>query len=329
MIYIVENIVIDMVKASIKQIDLDIVPLSKVHNISVSMTIPFGGVSAECVSILWGNNPCESDNGRCNTLHTGSEEAAIAFALYKLIQDKLCGSPLEVARCKVDHVSCKAHDGAFVISWNTQGSGSALRKTLGVALKCLAPNTLYTRYGYNIKNLGGRCDRSVFNHLANKMIEAINKQVHFVVIGKLKADIDAKGLLSTAANKFVASSKNASGDCSAPDKHTDHKHDYAKLSCSDGAAAIVVADYIQHQGFGLRIYGKHIFIYSSSWGSKHDALKKRDRIKSYVAAKYDRLGDLAGLFLAYSANASAMGTGSAILNVAKKIKPSDIISNNL
>jgi hypothetical protein len=317
-----------MPSAKLKNISLDIIVHPKVHNLSVSLSIPFT-CSPESISLLFGNNPCESDDGRCNTLHVLSEESAIAFALFKLIQEKLCGSPLEVARSKVDHVVCAAHDNSFVVSWNTQGTGSALRKTLGVVLKCLAPNTLFARYSNNMKVLGGKANRTEFNYVANKMIEGLAKQIHFVVVGKIKADTDFKALLETAAKKYSSSSKSPAGESKAPEKHTEYKMDWPKLTCSDGASAVILADYISHQGFGLCLHGRHITIYSHSWNSKRDALKKKDRISGYVDAKYKKLGDTACLFLAYRANSVAMGAGSVILGVAKKIKPAEVIAKNI
>jgi hypothetical protein len=319
---------INMPGAKIKQISLDVVVLPKVHNLSVSLTIPFW-CSPECIALLLGNNPCESDEGMCATLHKGAEESAIAYALFKLVQEKLCGSPLEVARCKVDHVVCGVHDNSFVISWNTQSTGSALRKTIGVTLKCLAPNTLFSRYGYNMKVLGGKSDRAEFNSVANKMIEGLTKQIHFVAVGKIKADSDFKGLLETAVNKYSSSSKSAASETKALAKHAEHKMDWPKLVCSDGAAAIILADYIAHQGFGLRLCGRQITIYSRSWGSKRDALKKKDRISAYVASKYGKLDKLAGPFLAYRANSSAMGSGSAVLSVSRQTKPTEVIAKNI
>jgi len=317
-----------MPNAKEKQIQLDVVVLPKVHNLSVSITVPFLA-SSESITLLLGNNPCENDDGRCSTLHRGAEEAALAFALYRAIKEKLMGSPLEVARCKVDHVSCAAHENNFVISWNTQGTGSALRKTIGVVLKALQPNALFSKYGYNMKILGGKTDRAEFNYLANKMIEGITKSIHFVAIGKIKADSDFSSLLKTAANKYVASSKSPASECTAPAKHPEYKQDFPKVNCSDGVAAIIVADYIHHQGFGIRICGKSITIYSGAWNSKRDALKKKDRIGAYVGSKYSKLKDHAGLFLAYMANSTSMGSGSAVLGTTKKIDPVAIILKNI
>ena len=317
-----------MPSASIKQIQLDVVVLSKIYNLSVSMTIPFWA-SPESIALLWGNNPCENDEGRCATIHKGAEEAALAFSLFCAVKDKLMGSALDVARCKVDHVTCSAHENNFVISWNTQGTGSALRKSIGIALKALQPNALFSKYGYNMKILGSKTDRNEFNFVANKMIDGILKSIHFVAVGKIKSDSDFKNLLSSAANKYTSSSKTPANKCLAPVKHAEYKQDFPKINCEDGASAIIVADYIRHQGFGMRLSGKTIVVYSGSWNSKRDALKKKDRIAAYVASKYSKLKENAGPFLAYAANSSAMGAGRAILSVAKKNDTVSIILKNI
>jgi hypothetical protein len=314
-----------MPNVKVKQINLDVVVLPKAYNLSVSLTIPFDCAS-EYISLLMGNNACEM---KSSSHYKGMEESSLAFALFHIIREKLCGSPLEVARSKVDHVTCSCHHNTFVVSWNTQGTGSALRKTIGIVLKCLAPNSLFSRYSHNIKLLNGKADRAEFNCLANKMIDGINKNIHFVAIGKINPSTDFSGLLKTATNKFSSSSKSSANDCKSPEKHPENKTEWSKLSCSDGTSAIVVADYIHHKGFGLRICGSEITIYSKSWGSKLESLKQKDSIKGYVSTKYDKLEDLAGSFLAYRANSNAMGNSSAILGLTKKINPVEILTKNL
>lgn len=291
--------------ASSGPIKLDVIPFTKAHNLSVSMTIPFR-CSPECLGMLSENSPCDK-------LYTGAEASALAFALYSSIKDKLMGSPLEVARCKVDHVVCRAHGGEFVISWNTQGSISMLRKTIGVALKFLRPSSLYTKYTYNIRMLGGKPDRSEFSYLVNSMIDGM-KSIHFVAIGKIKDD-DVKAILATAANKYEKSDKESGGK--APEKH--HEYERANvLDCTSGANSIIVHDYISHQGFGIKVNGKLLYIYAGNWGSKQTSLRDKTRVTTYVSSKYKKLDKLACLFLAYSANGSALGAGHDILALAKK-----------
>lgn len=315
-----------MPSVKVKNISLDVIVLPKVHNLSVSVSIPFW-CSPEYLALLMTNNPCESTKECPQQLHKGIEESALAFALFKLVQEKLCGSPLEVARSKVDKVSCNIHNDTFVIATNTQGTGSALRKVIGLMLKCLAPNALFSRYSHFVKLLGGKAGRPEFNYVANQMITGLAKQIHFVVVGKIKVDADFKGLLEVAAKKYVISSKSSAGESKMPEKRGEYKTNWPILNCSNGSAAIVLNDYISHQGFGTRLCGSKIIIFSNQWASKRDLLKKKDRITGYISTKYDKL-DAPNLFLAYVANSNCLGSGSSILGL-KSIKPSEVIAKNI
>ncbi len=297
-----------VLSASSGPIKLDVISFTKVHNLSISMTIPFK-CSSECISLLSEHNPCDTTNP-----HNHAEASALAFALFSLVKEKLMGSPLEVARCKVDHVVCQGHGNDFVISWNTQGSISALQKTIGVVLKFLRPSSLYTKYTYNVRMLGVKPDRAEFSYLANLMIDSL-KSIHFVAIGKIKADINIKDIVSKVANKFGKCEKESGGK--APTKHPEHEHANV-LDCSSGANSIIVRDYIQHQGFGIRINGKYLYIYAGNWGSKQVALHNKDRVTAYVSSKYKKLEKFACTYLAYSANGSALGAGHDVLALVKK-----------
>lgn len=308
-------------------------PFSKVHNLSVSVSIPFEFSDESFYQIMNNNLTCrEKDFEKC-TLYSGAEEAAVAYALFELIRDKLIGSPLEVARSKVDHIAVHAHGNHLVIAWNTQGNQSSLRKTVGVVLKCLQPNTLFSRYSDNLKLLGGKPSRECFNHCANKLISGIEKGVHFVAAGKIKLASSADKQMmqksfDTACKKYVSSSK--SKDVHAPEKHPEYKSVYPELNCSDGASAIVVAEYIRanSNGMGVRVSDKYVSISSNSWGSKRDALKNKSRISAYVASKFSKLGDFAGLYAAYLANSQAAGIASSIVKL-EKINPKQAIEKCL
>lgn len=309
-----------MISAKNKQIQLDVVVLSKAQNLSVSLTIPFWA-SGDALASLCSTGSCEINQ------HKGTIEAALAFALYTTIKEKMIGSPLEAARSKTDHVSCAVHNNNFVISWNTQGTGSALKKTIGVALKCLQPNSLFSKYSYGMKLLGCKIDRKVFNDVANKMIDSLNKHIHFVAIGKIKADI--KDILHKVSTKYVASKKTTASKCAPPDKYPDNLQKYPQINCVDGAAAICVADYIRHQGFPVRICDKKITIYSNQWDSKRKVLSDKNRITAYVNTKYNKLDELSGLYLAYISNSEALGSGHSIIKLTQIKDPSMIIIKNI
>lgn len=315
-----------MPSAKVKNISLDVLVLPKVHNLSVSVSIPFG-CSPEYLALLMTNNPCESTKECQQPMYKGLEESAIAFALFKLVQEKLCGSPLEVARTKVDHVCCNVHGDMFVISFNTQSTGSALRKTIGVVLKCLAPNTLFSRYSHFVKLLGGKASRPEFNYVANQMITGLTKNIHFVVVGKIKADADFKTILEVASKKYVSSTKSNAGESKIAEKRSEHKTDWPILNCTNGSNSIVINDYISHSGFGTRLCGNKITIFSNQWASKRDMLKKKDRINGYISTKYDKL-ESPNLFLAYVANGNCLGSGNSILGL-KSIKPAEVILKNI
>jgi hypothetical protein len=316
-----------------KNIHLKILPLQKVHNLSVSVTIPYKCSSYAFDQLMMNNLNCHSkDDNKC-IVYSGAEESSVGFSLYELVREKLIGSPLEMARCKVDHVECKVHDDSLVLSWNTQGNQSSLRKTIGVVLKCMQPNSLFSRYNDNLKLLGGKPSRECFNHCANKLIDALEKNIEFVAIGKIKlVSTDDKKLMQksfdVACNKYVKNSK--AKNIHSPPKHSEYESNYPYINCSDGASAILTSEYIRtnSNGMGVSICGKKIIIHSNSWGSKQSALKNKARIKSYVEAKYYRLGDLSGLYIAYLANSQAMGTASNIIKL-EKINPKEAIEKSL
>ena len=303
-----------------KNVQLDTVSIMKVQNLSVSLTIPFY-CSPHSIGLLRAFNPCLAGE-----VYEGYHEGALAYSLFLLIREKLIGSAVDGSRSRVDHVVCAAHGNDFVISWNTQGTGTMLRKVTGIALGALLPNSLYSRYSYCIKLLGGKADRAEFDYLAGKMIDAIDSSVHIVAVGKINTNTDLKALLATAFGKF-SKSKKVSGK--APEKHPPHSEAPAALKCDTGASAIIVADYISHTVPMVQVCGKHINIFAGNWGSKHQSLKDKERIAKYCKVKFDKLGAEAGPRLAYTANSGAMGSGSSILAVAKKTDAKSAIVSNL
>ena len=279
-------------EAKLKNIEMVVGMCRKISDIAVIMSIPYK-VDKLCLKKLKCNNVCEN-------VYSGSESAALGFALFEVIRDKMVGSPLEVSRSKVSHVNCDAINGKFLITFNTQGSISALRKNVGIILSSLAPHKLYSKYAENMKLLKGKSDRDVFNHCANEMSDAIKKIIQFSVIGKIKVDgAKLKELLGKVEKKLP---KQTTEKGTKPEKHKEHELDYPTIKVS-GISAIAVADYILSKsgGMGVDILDDKVIVYNKSWPTKQSTLNKAERIKDYVRQKYEKLDKDFPFVLGYSA----------------------------
>jgi hypothetical protein len=270
-------------EAKLKNVELCVGPCKKLPDIAVIMGIQYK-CDKHCLSKLQANS-------NCGELYDGAESAARGFALYEVIRDKFIGSPLELSRTRVSRVSCNALNGKFLISWNTQGTASMLRKTVGLALSTLNPPKLFAKYAENMKLLGGKSDRKVFNMWASDMIKAINKSVKFAVAGKIKTTVPKlKELLSKVVKKQPKMDASAVKDMSKPAKHSEYKTDFPTVKVS-GIAAVATADYIRNQsgGMGVDVYTDKIIVSNQSWTTKQKSLRKADRVKNYVRQKYEKL----------------------------------------
>ena len=282
------------------------------------------GIHYKCSKInlinLKSNNPTTE-------LVNGAEESALGYALFESIRDKFIGSPLELSRSRVSRVDCDSLNGKFLISWNTQGSLSMLRKTVGLALSALDPAKLYSKYAENMKLLGGKTDRDVFNYIAGEMISAIKNSVKVVVVGKIKVDsAKLKDLLGKVDKKQPKMTTIPKG--TKPQKHAECPCDYPHVNAS-GISAVVVADYIKSKsgGMGVDVFDGKVIVYNKSWDTKKKSLKG-DRAKDYVKQKYEKLkGDFACV-LAYLAITQGYADCCTISQIIKS-KPTASSMNSL
>jgi hypothetical protein len=264
-----------------KNIELNLAQCKRVADIAVIMGFHFK-VDKQCLNMLKCNHPSDTN-------YNGMESASLGYALYELVKEKLAGSPLEIAKSKVSRISCNGLNGKFLLSWNTSGF-SGLRKTLAVALGCLSAPKLYSKYAENMKLLGGKSDREVFNTVANQMTDAIKKSIKFGVIGKIKVDEPKiKDLLSKVEPK-IPNQEILKGTKPIP-KYTDHIHSFPKVKAS-GIEAIAVADYISAKsgGMSVDVFDGYVVVYNKNADTKIKQLKNKGRISDYVK-KYEKLKD--------------------------------------
>lgn len=280
-------------EAKLKNVEMIVGSSKKLPDIAIIAGISFKA-NKHCLGKLQCHEASEE-------LHTGVESSCIAYALFELVKEKMIGSPLEISKTRVSAVRCNALNGKFMVSWNTQGSFSMLRKTVGVFLSCLVPHKLYSKYAENCKLIGCKADRSVFNKLANDMSAAITKGVKIAACGKIKITAPKlKDLLSKVVKKYPKQEQVK--DTSAPPKHTDFSTDMPFVKAS-GIDAIAVADYISAKSGGMAVcvYDDKVYVYNKSWPTKRNALKKANRINDYVRQKYTALKGEFPFVLAYMA----------------------------
>jgi hypothetical protein len=281
-----------MISQKLKNIELTVGPCKKVPDVAVVLGIHFDVCHASLFKL---HESFSYDNMKGNKVYTGSEKAAIAYALYTTVRDKMVGSPLELAKSRVSRIEFDAQEGKFMLSWNTQGSISMLRKTIGIALSAMNPHKLYARYTTNCKNLGCKADRDIFNYVANEMADAIKKGIKIAAVGKIKVDAAKIKDLLTKVDKKLPKTSNVK-NITKPPVHDKFIHDFPVVKVS-GITSIAVEDYIRSQGMGTASLGNEIIVYNKSFDTKKNTFKTADRIKTYVKQKYEKLGsDFACVF---------------------------------
>lgn len=277
-------------KVSQKNITLAVDQTKKVSDIIVSITIAFKGIADCCFKKL--KNNCFDSQG----LMKGSEQAATAFALYESIRDKLSGSGLELFKTKASNVNCNIINGHIVITWHTQGTGTALRKSAGLALTCMNPIKLFSKYSENIKFLSGKGgNREEFNYVAKQLAESIKKSIQITCIGKINTDTNKlKDIIEVLANKLPDIEMPGAKEITAPKTAMgmDMNEQYPIVKCS-GLSAAITADYIRNSsnGMAVGIDELGVIIYNKSWESKHRQLQDKKRIEDYIDKKYAKIED--------------------------------------
>ena len=313
-------------KVNLKNITLTIGVSKKPADIVVSVSIPFKGIKQCCFNRL--KNNCIGEP----QMMPGSEAAALAYALVEQVRDKLAGSSLELFKNKVSNISTDVIDGHLVITYHTQGTGTALRKTAGVVASCLNPTKLFSKYTENIRFLSGGKPgkKEEFNHLAKILADGIKKEVFITAVGKINTTTDKlKDIIEVIHGKLPDIELPSAKECISPPKYdSNHKDEYPIIKCK-GIESAIVADYIRNNsgGMSVGIDEDGITIFNKHWETKHNQLKEARRIKDYIERKYGKLEDrdeLSPLFAYFS-----MANGYCNAHVASQIISSKLTTSKL
>ncbi len=244
------------------------------------------------------NRLCGSSGCPSHCFPAGSEEAAMGYSLALAVRQSLCGDPLAVSKSKVGSVECVAHNGMFGINWKVKGTGSAIRKSIGLAIKALEPAKVFPAYSRCIKQLGGSPNKESFTYVAEAVAKDIKSNLVVGIVGNTKVDKAAlDAMIEVVAKKHNTSMPK--GSKSKPAEHTPCDHDSFTEVKVSGWSAAVLADYIRNKVKGLdpMLCDKFLLlpIKDAQWKTLSAKLKKG--VKDFAKAKYDKVGnDLPAVF---------------------------------
>jgi hypothetical protein len=230
---------------------------------------------------------CQTDEKKC--FSKGAECTSVCFSLYKVIQNKLAGTPLDVFKSKVGKVCCNFTQGVFYVFWDVQGTVSAVRKSLGMALSCIQPSKVYSIYQDCMRVLQHHSDRNVFNFAADELCKSINSKLVCAVVGKIKAD-DTKlnAMLDVLSKKL--SKLDCEGKKEKPAEYVECVSEHCLVKCS-GWASGVLRDYLNFKLKGITISTTDNGLCLNMKEARFDTMKSKlkEGVSDFMNAKFGKV----------------------------------------
>lgn len=271
-----------------------------VGNVAVSLCFPMHVNGCSLAKMGAGGQGCCSNSSESGCFPSGSEESAVCYSLYLMVNQVLCGDPLATSKTKVSSVTCCGHNGLFSINWNVKGTVSAVRKSVGLALRVLNPSKMYAIYSKLVRELGGTPKKESFAYVASEAAAAIKSNLTVGIVGNINADkAKLDGMLDVLKKKHAVSAVEGSKTKPSDHKECDHSN-YAEAKTL-GWASAVLSDYLRFKVRGLNptLCDKHLLLPMKQSAYETLAKKVKDGVKTYVAAKYTKIGDNLGVVFGY------------------------------
>ena len=334
-----------MIEAKSGNLAMMVEPTKLSGDVSISLSFK-SKASGCCINRL----KCMSE---CGCYPVGVEEACVWFALYLKVRNGLAGSPTATMKSKVGAVWCGYNGGHFYINWHVKGNGSAIAKSVRVALKSLTPGAVFSTYAqliqqlgeaadratFNaaalteektpklVKQFGGRADRSEFNAAAEAVGKSIKSLVHCAIIGNVKITAEVLKTIATAL-----SAKIPAQDVKGPKSESkEHKECYCEgqtLIPVHGWQASILKDYISMsklQGLRTAIHGNELLVNMEKTALSSAFKKIKDGVNAFVESKYatakEHMNVLLGLRMLQSGEVSGVDVQDML---RKGLKPSDL-----
>jgi hypothetical protein len=304
-----------------KNVSVRVMATKKVSDICVVMDIPFKCCWC-CLNCLKHNDSIE------NKASKYVEHSALAYAVLESVRDKLNGSPLETMKLRVSQVSCSSGGGKFVISWNTQGTLSNLRRTSAAVLSCLTPHKMYAKYVENMKMLGLSTNKGEFNKSVSNMIAAINSSVCIVAVGKINITKEKLAAMTKVLAKKVPAQKTPPVKSQQNfEEHGVYEIAYPTVSVT-GFGGYLLVDYIMSKSGGMAaaFTGSSVIIYNRAWETKKKQLALPEKINDYVEKKYKKIGSHLTEILTYHIATHHQANCQVLTKISKGVTAVDIKS---
>ncbi len=260
----------------------------------------------------------------CECFPIGSEQSCVAFAQYLVVKNALCGNPLLASKSKVSSVGCGSHNDEFFITWRVKATGSAIRKSIGIALKNLNPVKLYTIYARLVKEVGGKAKKEEFEYASNELASSM-KDVTVLVIGNMKGDKEVVSNMVDVLEKKLDPQTVKGG--SKPNEHVNCDHSsHVELKVT-GWKALVIHDYIMAKARGIvpMVCEKGLLIplKQPQWDTISGKIKKQT--KDYTNLSYKRVEDNLGAILGHMATSNCiLGANDILSMIRAKLKAGDV-----
>ena len=265
-----------------------IAPTKTVGDVVISMCFALDADGCTLSKLNGCGSECSS-----HCFPAGSEEACLAYSLYSTVKQVLAGNALAVYKTKVGDVKCGIHDGMFFINWKVKGTVSAARKSLGMALKCMAPSKMWPVYSRCIRMLKASPNKETFSYVADAATKNIKDSLHVGIVGNIKADkAKLKDLVDTVSKRLNV--EGTSGSKTKPSGHTECDHSHVTELKISGYSSLLISDYLQNKIKGLNpmVFNKKLIlmIKPAQWETLTKKLKPG--VKDFVATKYMKVSDL-------------------------------------
>lgn len=305
-----------------KNLTVKVLQTKKVADICIVLDFPFTCCWC-CLKCLMHNDSMEG------VTKNNSLNSALGFSIFETIREKMVGSALETMKLRVSKINCSTNGERFVMSWNTQGTVSNMRRTCTLALSSLNPDKMFSKYMENVKLLGLSSNRDEFEYVADQMIAGLKKEIAIMVIGKINIKEDVlKDTVKTIHSKLKLSAKQGTVVKGIPKSSNDSGHSETPSIPIKGVAGYLVMDYILHKsnGMGADFSGKDVFIYNKSWETKKKQMDSSDKISDYVDKKYGKLDDCLEEMVAYHFASHYVADTDVICKISDGLKLSEIKS---